>query len=247
MLQKLENAYLAILRFFVIFAAGMSLIAVVLFCGMALKGYFAEPKYLAINPVVSENDLINIYAYKNEDKQEPAHAESKTQIQSQDEEEEIEKDPNDIFYEKIATSVQNYANATREVGEINIDSEIVRNIAKKRAEKFDEYDLTSHYAENFSIAIEKILSNPGVIESGKKGDPIKIINGVFNSFESNYESEIQRIKRVNIAQENEVRNEKDSILTNLYIAGGTFCSFLIIVFFSIIIKIERNLRDIKCQ
>jgi transcription antitermination factor NusG len=245
MLQKLENAYLAILRFFVIFAAGMSLIAVILFCGMALKGYFAEPKYLAVNPVVSENDLINIFTYKNEDKQKPEYAQSQTQYQNK--EEAIEKDPNDVFYDKIATSVQNYANATRGVDEINIDSETVKNIAKKRAEKFDEYDLTSHYAENFSIAIDKTLSNPGVIESGKKGDPIKIINGVFNSFESKYESEIQRIKRINIARENEVRNEKNSILTNLYIAGGTFCSFLIIVFFSIIIKIERNLRDIKCQ
>ena len=247
MLQKLENAYLAILRFFVIFAAGMSLIAVILFAGMALKGYFVEPKYLAVNPAVSENDLINIYTYKNEDKQKPESAQSQTQTQVQDEKEEIEKDPNDIFYDKIATSVQNFANATRGVDEINIDSETVKNIAKKRAEKFDEYDLTSHYAENFSIAIEKTLSNPGVIESGKKGDPIKIINGVFNSYESNYESEIQRIKRINIARENEVKNEKNSILTNLYIAGGTFCSFLIIVFFSIIIKIERNLRDIKCQ
>lgn len=79
-------------------------------------------------------------------------------------------------------------------------------------------------------------------EPAFKVSPIDVINGVLNKYVSAFSDLVKQREQ---AKEDAVAagiQSKGEMMTQLYVAGGLFGAFLCLVFISIVVKIERNLR-----
>lgn len=235
MLQKLENAYLAILRFVVIATAGVLLVAVVILGFNSFKAIQFEPVAKEITPQVSEQELIKGITEK------PARA----QNQSPENDAGTKKiDPNAIFYERASNAIFNFV-AKYSGGAESVEKAQVVEITKNRAESLDDPKLVTTFAKGFADSIEKILTDPSIIKTAQNTSSLDIINKALNLFTKNFNEQIQKENARFAAEQQKYIEKKAEGMQSLYVAAGAFVAFLMIVFLSIIIRIERNLRHLE--
>jgi len=235
MLQKLENAYLAILRFVVIAVAGVLLVAVLILGINSLKAVQLKPVAKEFIPQVSENELIQGITEKP----------TVPQNESQKVDGNTNKiDPNAAFYERassaIATFVAKYSGGAERVEKAQVVA-----IIKKRAESLNDPKLVSAFAKGFADSIEKTLADPSVIKIAQNTSPIDVVKKIFNLFTQNFDNQIKKANAEFAAKQQEYIEKKAEGMLSLYFAAGAFGAFLIIVFLSIVIRIERNLRHLE--
>jgi hypothetical protein len=240
MLQKLENAYLAILRFVVIAVAGILLVAIVILGFNSLKAIQSEPELKEITPKVSVQELIK------------GITEFPTTPQSEHHEDAVDAgdtnktDPNAVFYERAANVMaafdEKYSESDRVV---RVDKAEGIEITKGRAESFDDPKLVGAFAKNFAESVEKTLADPSVIKQAQTTSALAVIENVLNLFDQKFHEQIEKENAQFAAKQQQHISEKADGIQSLYIAAGAFAAFVIIVFLSIIIKIERNLRYLE--
>lgn len=239
MLQKLENVYLGILRTVVIIASGILLLAVIMFGLGALKGFGNGPSDKPNAPNVKSEEIINKITSKNQ----PSNTTSAPD-EAPVAEENVDK--NKTYYDSASKKIFEFVNRVSK-GMENPDQTQVAAIIKDRAESYNSEELTSAYAKGFSESIEKILSDKGVENKASQTSAIDVVNIVLNSFTEEFNSQIQaEHERIQTEQQEHLQAKAESA-SNLYIAAGCFGLFLLIVFLSIFIKIERNLRHIETR
>ena len=141
MLQKLENAYLAILRFLVIAVVSILLVAVVILGFNSFKAVQFEPVAKEITPQVSEQELIKGIIEK------PISQATETVDGKNDTP--AATDPNMAFYERAANAVVAFVSNHPDKGE-SIEKANVIDITKKRANSFDDPKLVSTFAKAFA-------------------------------------------------------------------------------------------------
>ncbi|WP_432722670.1 hypothetical protein R0381_001540 [Jeongeupia wiesaeckerbachi] len=235
MLQKLENAYLAILRFVVIAVAGLLLIMVVILGLNSLKALQSEPAATETTHVVSEQDLIQSITAKPGVQQQQAPKASNDMAA---------KDPNAVFYERAATAMTNFIKSLDKNAQ-NIDNAEFIAYAKQTAESLGEPKLTAEYAKNFADAMEKTLKDPSVIKVAQTTSVQHVIQKVVGDFFQQFKANVEQEKAQRATKQQEYLVKKAEGMQSLYIAAGAFASFLMIVFLSVIIRIERNLRNLE--
>jgi hypothetical protein len=156
MLEKLETAYLSILRFVVIFVSGILLLAVVVLGFNSLKIMAPEPK-MDKTLFVSENDIIKGLVPPRSNMQKDADPPSHKA-------EEDQSDENMVAYSRAATAIEKFIknNAGREVV---IERTKLISFLKGNAENESHGDpeLVTAFATNFANSIEKILESKPVI------------------------------------------------------------------------------------
>ena len=235
MLQKLENAYLAILRFVVIAVAGVLLVAVLILGFNSFKAIQFEPVEKDITPQVSEQELIKGITKKT------ASPQSVSPPGGGDEK---KADQNAAFYERasnaISTFVSKYSGGAESVEKAQVVA-----ITKQKAESLDDPKLVTAYAKGFADSIEKTLADPSVIKTAQTTSTLDIINTALNLFEHNFNEQIQKENEKFAVKQREYIEKKTEGMQSLYVAAGAFVAFLMIVFLSIIIRIERNLRHLE--
>lgn len=235
MLQKLENIYLAILRFVVILVAGLLLATVAVLGLSSFSSLQSEPSEKAILPAVSDESLKNLVLGKEAVRPQPSTStgESAQMI-----------DPNQAFYERTAESI--VAFVTKESGgsEKPTKSQVAE-ITKDRAEKYDAPEIRTAYARGFAETVERLLKDPELVAAAKETSPIELVNRLLNTFALQFEQQINATESQNRATQQAFLERKVEGQQRLYIAGGAFAAFLMIVFLSIIIRIERNLRHLE--
>lgn len=235
MLQKLENAYLAILRFVVIAIAGILLVAVVILGFNSFKAIQFEPVAKEITPQVSEQELIKGITEK------PVLPQSESHEGDGDTK---KTDPNTAFYERasntLVTFVAKYSGGTDSAEKAQVIA-----IIKARAEALEDPKLVTAFAKGFAESIEKTLADPSVIKTAQTTSPLDVINKAKNLFTQKFNEQIKNENAKYVAKQQEYIEKKSEGMQNLYVAAGAFLAFLMIVFLSIIIRIERNLRHLE--
>lgn len=235
MLQKLENAYLAILRFVVIAVAGILLIAVVILGLNSFKAIQLAPEAKKITPNVSSQELINGITEKPIAPQSEHHEDAGTTNTT---------DPNAAFYERAANAISAFV-SKYSGGAEGVDKSQVIQITKKNAESLNDEKLVYAYAKGFSESIEKTLADPSVIKAAQTTSTLDVINKALNLYTQKFNEQIEKENQEVAAKQQEYIEKKAEGMQSLYIAAGAFAAFLMIVFLSIIIRIERNLRHLE--
>lgn len=235
MLQKLENAYLAILRFVVIAVAGVLLVVVVILGFNSFKAIQSEPEAKEITPKVSEQELIKGITEK------PATLQSEHQDAAADKN---KTDPNAAFYERASNAIVTFV-AKYSGGAETVDKAQVIAITKERANSLNDPKLVAAFAEGFAESIEKTLADPSIIKTAQTTSTLDVINKALNIFTQKFHEQIEKENAQFVAKQQEYIAKKAEGMQSLYIAAGAFAAFLMIVFLSIIIRIERNLRHLE--
>lgn len=243
MLQKLENAYLAILRLVVIVFSGILLISVVIFGLSSLKGFgdgpgdeIEPPKISAdeiINRITAPEDVSDGKSDETKDHPKPNHGKA---------------DPNKQYYDAAASQIVTFVTKVSG-GTEGLKASQVYVVTKDRAEAFGTEELVAAYAKGFSEAAAKILSDKKIESLAKSTSSVDVVNHILNTYTAEFKSKLQaEHDKINEEKLQHAQAKAESA-TNLYLAGASFGLFLLIVFLSIFIKIERNLRhlEIKAQ
>lgn len=237
MLQKLENAYLAILRFVVIAVAGVLLVAVVILGFNSVKAIQFEPEERKITPTVSDQELINGITEK------PATPKSEHHEDAGDTN---KADPNAAFYERASNAIVSFV-TKYSGGAEKVEKAQVIAITKKRTESLDDPKLVVAFAKGFAETIEKTLADPSVIKTAQATSTLSVANKALNLFEQKFHERIEKENAQFAAKQKEYIAKKAEGMQSLYVAAGAFLAFLMIVFLSIIIRIERNLRHLESR
>lgn len=235
MLQKLENAYLAILRFVIIAVAGLLLVVVLILGFNSFKAIQFEPEEKDITPQVTEQELIQGITKKAT----PQSGKANSAVSSNK-----ESDPNLVSYERAANAIANFVEKYSE-GNESVEKQQIVAITKQRAESIGDTKLTNQFALGFADTIEKTLADQSVIKQGQNTSTLDVVNKALGIFTQKFNEQIQKEKASFAAKQQEYMNKKADGIQSLYIAAGAFTAFLMIVFLSIIIRIERNLRHLE--
>ena len=234
-MQKLENLYLAILRFVVILVAGLLLAAVITFGLASFRALQAAPEDKKATPVVNDTVLKKAILDK-----ETLPSESETAAKPA----QTKADPNQAFYDRAAATITNFVtNNAADQESVNVPQ--VASILKDRATRYEKQNLTGAFAKNFAESVEKLLADPAIAEFSKQSSPLQTVNRLLSIFIKQFDEQIEATNAENIRQQQVHLERKAEGQQNIYLAAGAFGAFLMIVFLSIIIRIERNLRHLE--
>jgi hypothetical protein len=237
MLQKLENLYLAILRFVIIVAAGVLLLAVVVLGLNSLRALIPEPAPNDAAPVVTDQALKQgMLATQS---QQPANAED-TNAQTKS------GDPNLPYYERAATAISGYV-TTHSSSTESVDSAQVVDILRSRTEKYGDAKIASAFAKNFAESVERLLKDQAIIDAAKSSSCVAMVDKLLTVFTEEFDAQLQSVTAENSRRQQEYVDKKTDGMQSLYIAAGAFGAFLMIAFLSIIIKIERDVRHLETR
>ncbi|RKR02601.1 hypothetical protein C7446_2319 [Kushneria sinocarnis] len=238
MIQKLENIYLGILRIFVVIVSGILLVSSLFFAVSSLQGFSGPPDAKDFTPEIDKEELKKEIIQKN------SNSPRQSSVNSKKQENNPSSDPNQNYYEETADNITSFINSTSTPNSVSRQN-VIR-VTKQRAESFNSR-LTTAYAKGLSNYSGSILSDDKIIEKAKKGDSIKVLNEALGAYHEEFKNQLNE-EDDRLAQERlEHRQAQANAATNLYIASGSFAGFLLIVFLSIFIKIERNLRNISIK
>ena len=188
-----------------------------------------------IAPLVSEQELIKGISKKSASpKSEPNQSGGETKT----------IDSNAAFYERSANAIATFV-AKYSGGAESVEKGQVVNITKNRAESLGDPKLVTAFAKGFADAIEKTLADPSVIKMAQTTSALDVINTALNIFTQNFSKQIEEENAKFATKQQEYIEKKAEGMQSLYVAAGAFVSFLMIVFLSIIIRIERNLRHLE--
>lgn len=239
MLQKIENAYLAILRVVIILIAGLLLAGVGYYGLNSFKG-FSEPKMDNQPPKVSDKDLIGGLIAK------PSTSEGQTSTNEAraDNTEQPKSDDNQIYYTRAAAAIANFV-AVHSNGQKSLNKEQVAKIIKEQAESNTSPELVTAYASGFAEAVEGALAAPSVAMLADQSSAIEVVDNALKSFNAQFDKQLAEKEARYAAGQQKHQKDQAEAMQSLYIAAGAFGAFLLIIFLSIFIRIERNLRHLE--
>lgn len=231
MLQKLENFYLAILRFVVLVVAGILLIAVVLLAVRSISSFQPAPVLAAQAPHVSQAAV----------RKDVWSADAGTTSPSTSSDSGTAQGPNQQYFNQGVAAIAKFLDANFP-GQYTFDQEKVANAVRERSNAYDTEALKSAYAKGFAENMTGLLSDPAMIQWAKANQPAAVIERIINSYTDEFNRQAKAIAETNQAQQAAYFAEKANAQQSLYAAAVGFGLFLLIVFLSIFIRIERNLR-----
>jgi hypothetical protein len=237
MLEKLENAYLAILRFVVIAIAGILLVVALILGINSFIAFQFEPIAKEITPQVSEQELIQGIT-KKPDEPQPQSEFNKVDGNTK------KIDPNAAFYERASNAISTFV-TKYSGGAQSVDKAQVIEILKKTAESLKDPKLVNAFAKGFADSIEKTLIDPSVIKMAQTTSPLDIVKQALKLFTQKFHEQIEKANKEFAVKQKEYAEKKAVGIQSLYFAGGAFFAFLMVVFLSVIIRIERNLRNLE--
>lgn len=263
-IQKLENSYLGILRVVVIAASSLLLIAAIALGGWSIKGVLptVEPKIETVS--VDPKDVMEQVApeeKKGAQANEPS-ASNKAGVKAANAAQQA-------VYEKIYTMAATFIGKfSGNVQTLNKNGFF--EYLDTKLNQYDSDEIRAQYLSGLtfvmdssfkSLRVTAIAGSPMVAvapspeQSGEttgveqaippvNDKPINMVGSVINSYSQLFSQKIAAAKAKQEERAAEIQNEKATALMQLYVAAGLFGFFLLVVFLSIVIKIERNLREI---
>ncbi len=267
-LKRVEELYLDVLRFIIIAAASILLIAAVGFGVMAGKNYSQssqaeKPVSADVNPTEVTDSVL---ASKLEKK--PSGATTSNRVG----EDGSTADPNEKTYEQIAKIIVAFVSQNGQ-GIESLQLAPVVDVIRRKASPYDDPTVVKEFADGLAVVMEKTLADPKILKlfeplapapvapaatvsndgevmeqqaapvtPSLRESPIEIVNSTLNTYARLFNAKIKEREQARAAAIAEEVQNKATATTQLMIAGSTFGAFLFLVFISIVVKIERNLR-----
>lgn len=245
-LNKIENAYLTILRLVVLTGATLALIlAVILGLSAASKLLSSEPKDAALVLVTPQNEpKLNAFLAS---KSPEAHTLGKAENPKKQEAKTNSPD--------LDAAAKNISQYYRGVFQGDLDHNKVRDIFIEKSNALPEKTQNSYFksANDFSIELlKKVAEQKALVATAQAAG--QEANNAPGFIDIDAAIQWHLIQFAEIADKNSAeitQKQQEYVLAKasgtqeLYIAAGSFVAFLFVVFLFIIIKIERNLRDIS--
>jgi hypothetical protein len=236
MLQKLEDFYLGTLRFVVILVATLLLVAMFVLGTKATSLAHERPQPSTATPSVSVSSLKSIVI------EAPLATESGQAIISPDSN--SASDPNQIYYLQTGQAINTYLDRLYP-GQYKIDTEALAKFVKEKVESDRPSEQQALFAKALAKAIPGLLADNAFVAYGKDRSPDDIIKKVLAAFTDEFDRQVADVDAKNRAAEDAYLAEQATSRQNLMFAIYAFGIFLLVVFLSIIIRIERNLRPAK--
>jgi hypothetical protein len=96
-------------------------------------------------------------------------------------------------------------------------------------------------------AIEPVQVAPVIVEKAYKESPLAVVEEVVETYTQMFDQTLEQAKEAQNAQQMEQMAAKANSTMRMYVAAGVFGIFLLVIFLSIVIRIERNLRTIASK
>lgn len=264
-LKRVEELYLEVLRFIIIAAASLLLLAAVVFGALAASNYSQsshgnEPAPASVNPAdVTEGVL----AAKSDKK--PAASNAPSQVG----EEGNASDPNEATYERVAKVVVEFVGKHGRGIEVLQKGPVIE-VTKRKTHQYEDPAVAKEFVEGLAVAMEKTLADPKVLKLFEplpapkpavaeneeveqaapvvpllRESPIEMVNSALSTYIRLFNEKLKERERAKDEAAAAEIAKKAAAMTQLTIAGATFGAFLFLVFISIVVKIERNLRALS--
>ncbi len=236
MLQKIENAYLAILRVVIILIAGLLLAGVGFYGLNSFKG-FAEPKPDTQPPQVSGEDITHKMTASPAGQKSPEGESEQAAPQPA-------VDANQPHYARAAGFIISFVAKQSNNGEV-LDKSGIEKFIKEHADAQPTPELVTAFAKGFADAIEATLTTPSVALLASQSSAIAVVSNALDAYTEVFNQQVEDKEANYIAAQQKHQEDKAEAMQSLYIAAGAFGAFLLIIFLSIFIRIERNLRHLE--
>ena len=247
-LSKVENAYLTILRLVVLTGATLALIsAIILGTSSASKLLSSEPKDTA-PALVTPQDTPKLDAFLASNKPE-AHVPKKAKTSKKLEDKTQNPD--------LVASAKNISQYVKEVFQGDLDHNKALGIFIEKSNRLPEETQNSYFksANEFSAELlKKVAEQKALVATTRDaGQDVEAAPSFLNvdaalQWHLVQFAEIVDKNNAEIAQkQQEYVLAKAAGTQELYLAAGSFVTFLLVVFLFIIIKIERNLRGVSAM
>ena len=115
-------------------------------------------------------------------------------------------------------------------------------VFKGRVDAYSEPEIATSYVDGLVDAYEKSLNHEGVLNRVKNESPIGVVNQILEKFTILFNEKLRKAEMENNKKLAEKIANSAASMMKLYVAAGAFVLFLLVVFVSILVKIERNLR-----
>lgn len=246
MFQKLENIYLEILRSVVILASGILLLAAILSGLAALNGLDDGPDLEESPPEVKTDALKSqvVQALEDKKKKDESANQADRKAYSADLSDLEEVDPNQAYYDRSFTAMAEFVKKTDRDG-MELIKERVDKWLKDMASKYENEKYKEAFVKGLAEQLEAVLQDEAIIQEAKASTPGDVIDVFLQNYIKSFHDDIAAIDIRNAKAEADYEQEQKDADQALYYAGGSFVAFLLIVFLSIFIKIERNLRHLE--
>ena len=271
-LKRVEEAYLEVLRFIIIAAASLLLIGAMVVAGLAANnwsqhGPSGEQATAPITPEDVTNKVIAAKADAPASTEKPVLDAAKAKAQVDPNEPLHERTATAIVnfvtkYGKGAETIDkpSVLEVTREKSQQYRDATVSADFAQGLAITMEKalsdpkviqlVELPTVPAKPAAAASTPAPGTEEVIESSLeqpvarpfKESPIGIVNDVLGTYVRLFAEKIEKKAQEKAQAELDEVTRKATAMTQIYIAGAAFGAFLLLVFISIVVKIERNLR-----
>ncbi|MCE2722104.1 MAG: hypothetical protein ACK5DL_12685 [Burkholderiales bacterium] len=253
MLQRIENTYLAILRLVVVGASGLLLVSAIVFAIKSAPLLEDPVESTAPLKAVSPDLMIDLLT-----KKEPTASAQKT-AKSQGGPEIDER-----LVTKVAEALTKFV-SEQSAGSVSLKTEKVREIIRSDAQAQSTSQLKVEYLNALAATVEKALAHPSVLslmksptgagpssadsaESSEKQHPaVRLVVDLLGKFNQAFNAAVETQARETQQAQLDHQKARLRAMTNSYTAGACFGAFLLIVFLSVFLKIERNLRSHSIQ
>ena len=254
-IQKLENSYLGILRFFVVAGSGLLLIAAIALGGWSLKGMLSPPVTVRENLSVEAGDVLKQVAPEEMKADQPNGQSDAANVRI-------------VNQAQLAASEKIYAMAVAFIGKFggNVQTINRNGFFEYLDTKLNHYEsdeirtgyllgLTSVMDSAFkSLRVNAIAGSPMTVAAVEPGEdvpavqvndkPINMVIAIIGSYTDLYNKKLEAASARQQARAAQAHSDRAAALMQLYVAGGLFGLFLLVVFLFVVIRIERNLREI---
>ncbi|MFZ5562096.1 MAG: hypothetical protein ACOY41_11360 [Pseudomonadota bacterium] len=236
MLQKLENAWLNILRAVVVVASGLLLACVVIFGLATLQGFGEGPGEALAPPAVESAALLKQLTAPAATAASGASAAGAAAAPA--------GDPNKVYYDRTTAAIVTFVAKHSSGGEV-ADRDQVFEITRDRAESFDTPALVTGYAQGLAETMEALLASSALQKQAAASTALDVVNRVLDLYTEEFNRQLEASQaEISQARQEHLQDKADAA-RNLYFALAAFGLFLLIVFLSIFIRIERNLRHLE--
>lgn len=144
------------------------------------------------------------------------------------------------------------------------NKQVVLGLVKRQAESQTSPELVKAYADGLAAALDTVLADPKIIAQvsgfamASRGDttadvpataqgsanPAEVVDAIIGKYSAQFQRQLAELKAKEAERQASQAEKKAEATLNLYMAGGAFGLFLLVVSLSIIIRIERNLRPL---
>lgn len=256
-IQKLENSYLGVLRVVVIAGASLLLIASLALAGWSASGVLPSPEPRLEAVTVDPRDVLKQVAPEEMKSAQggvqtaPSNAGIKMTNAAQ-----------------LAAAEKLYAMAAAFIGKFSGNVQTINKngffeYLDTRLNQYDSDEIRLQYllglagamdASFKSLKVNAIAGSPMTVEPGTDADvppallvndkPINMVSSVIGSYTEQFNKKLEAVRARQQAALMRMQADRDAATMQLYVAAGLFGLFLLVVFLSVLIRIERNLRDI---